>query len=112
MQCIGAVGKLLACAGCVNLRYHLATQVTLRLRGRLLHSGVLDAPVLVSAYRLGVVVQLLRQRCPQRPPSQWGRAWVHLKALLVLQACALILSFALGGPLADLPDWVEQLLSG
>jgi hypothetical protein len=90
----------------------LATLVILLLRGQLFLSGVLDNLVLVSAYLLGVVVQLLRQRRLQRPLSRWGRAWVHLKALLVLLACALILLFALGGALADLPDWVEQLLLG
>jgi hypothetical protein len=90
----------------------LATLAVLLLRGQLFHSGVFDNLVLVSAYLFGVVVQLVRQRRPPRRLSGWGRAWVHLKALLVLLACALILMFALGGTLAKLPDWVEQLLLG
>ena len=90
----------------------LGTTGVLLTRGQLFQGGVFDNLILVLSYLVGVMVQFVRQRRGPRTPSRWGRVWIHLKALLVLAACALILLFGLTGTLADLPDWVEQLLLG
>jgi len=90
----------------------LVTAGVLLIRGELLRSGVFDNLVLVFSYLLGVVIHQVRQRRPPRPLSLWRRAWLHLKALFVLLACALILLLALAGTLTALPGWLEQLLLG
>jgi hypothetical protein len=90
----------------------LGTLAVLMLRGELLRSGVLDNLLLAYAYLLGVIVNQVRQRRPPRPPSWLGRTWLHLKALLVLVFCLLIVLFSLAGVLGELPAWIEQTLLG
>jgi len=90
----------------------IALVVILFLSGGLFDSGVFDNLFLIGAYLTGVVVQFMRQRRGPRALSRWGRTWVHLKALTVVLACALIITLAFEGPLATLPTWVEQGLLG
>lgn len=90
----------------------LITVGMLLVRGELFQADVFDNLFLVFAYLIGVVIQAVRERLPPKPITRMGKLWVHLKALFVLLACALIALFTWAEWLAELPGWLEKVLLG
>jgi hypothetical protein len=88
------------------------TVVVLWRRGELLRPEVFDSLFLVLAYLTGTVFQHLRARRGAREPGRWGRAWIHLKALVVLIACLLVALLTWAEAIGGTPGWVEQALLG
>jgi hypothetical protein len=90
----------------------LFTALVLLLRGELFQEGVFDNLFLVFSYLIGVLALNLRERVAAKPPGRWGRGWLHIKALLVLLACVLIVFFAWSDALDTLPSLLEKILLG
>ncbi|CAK0738201.1 conserved membrane hypothetical protein [Gammaproteobacteria bacterium] len=88
------------------------TGVMLLARGELFQSNGFDNIFLIFVYLLGVVVNHIRGRRGIRPLSRWLRLWIHLKALLVVLACFIILLAALANGLEDPPEGLDHILLG
>jgi hypothetical protein len=91
----------------------VVTAIILLIRGQLFSPNVVGTIALVFAYLGGVLIRWLRNHdnAPPKPPRY--PMLVHLKALLVLFACFIIVLLTLGSSgdtAVGLPGWLEQLL--
>jgi hypothetical protein len=80
-------------------------------QGRLFAAGTLDTVGVFFAYLGGVLFNWLRH-WRRRGSAGRRERLMHVKALAVLLACALLAALVLSGELPALPGWVEKLLLG
>ncbi len=84
--------------------------IVLLLQGRLFDPAAVGTIALVFAYLGGILVRWLRGGKNKEVSPRWAW-WVHLKAFVVLFACAIVLLATIGGGgSTSLPGWMEQII--